>query len=202
MIYNNFFPTSAQAENSRPNAVMKQPNNMSEEDLRAFREAVIDVRPLPSDGRAELSRRRPRPVPAMTQLDEERVIDELFSDEYHPLGVEAGEEIWFTRPGLQHNVMRKLRRGQFSVGAELDLHGLTVELARRELAGFLLDALDSGIRCVRVIHGKGRRSSGKGPVLKGKVDRWLRQRDEVLAYCSARPMDGGTGALYVLLRRL
>ncbi|GAB6044359.1 Smr/MutS family protein [Endothiovibrio diazotrophicus] len=180
---------------------MKYPRELSDEELAAFREAVADVRPLADDGRIEPQHRRPRPTPRMSRRDEEQVIEELFSDEYHPLGVEAGEEIWFARPGLQHNVMRKLRRGQYAVGAELDLHGLTVELARRELAEFLLAALARGMRCVRVIHGKGRRSSAKGPILKGKVDRWLRQRDEVLAYCSARPVDGGTGALYVLLRR-
>ena len=180
----------------------RRPTELTEEDLRSFREAVADVEPLADDGRVRHDRRPPRPIPKMSRLDEEQVIDELFSDEYHPLGAEAGEEIWFARPGLQHNVMRKLRRGQYAVGAELDLHGLTVELARRELAEFLLAALARGLRCVRVIHGKGRRSSGKGPVLKGKVDRWLRQRDEVLAYCSARRVDGGTGAIYVLLRRM
>lgn len=181
---------------------MKQrPTELTDDDRDAFRDAVADVHPLPPDGRAEHTKRRPRPVPSMSRLDEEQVIDELFSDAYHPLGVEAGEEIWYARPGVQNNVMRKLRRGQYAVGAELDLHGLTVELARRELAEFLLAALTRGLRCVRIIHGKGRRSSGKGPVLKGKVDHWLRQRDEVLAYCSARRVDGGTGALYVLLRR-
>ncbi len=175
-------------------------NAISDEERALFRAEVADVTPLPPEQRVEHQPRRRAPVPTMSRLDELQVIDELFSDEYHPLGVEAGEEIWFTRPGVQHHVMRKLRRGQYSVGGELDLHGLTVELARQELAAFLLDALDAGVRCVRVIHGKGRRSGGDGPVLKGKVDRWLRQRDEVLAYCSARRVDGGTGALYVLLR--
>jgi DNA-nicking Smr family endonuclease len=86
------------------------------------------------------------------------------------------------------------------VAAELDLHGMTSELARSALREFMAECRRRDHRCVRIIHGKGRGSSNRGPVLKGKVNRWLRQRDDVLAFCSARPVDGGTGALYVLLR--
>jgi DNA-nicking Smr family endonuclease len=107
----------------------------------------------------------------------------------------------YARPGLQRTVMRRLRRGDYRIGAELDLHGMTADAARGELARFLREAIGRELRCVRIIHGKGLGSEGRGPVLKPRVARWLRQRDDVLAYCSARPADGGTGALYVLLRR-
>jgi DNA-nicking Smr family endonuclease len=115
--------------------------------------------------------------------------------------METGEELFYCRSGLQHNVLRKLRRGHYAVEAELDLHGLRVAEARQALGTFLQNALERGIKTVRIIHGKGNGSLNKQPVLKGKVNHWLRQRAEVLAFCSARPVDGGTGAIYVLLRR-
>jgi DNA-nicking Smr family endonuclease len=101
---------------------------------------------------------------------------------------------------MQHNVLRKLRRGQFSISAELDLHGLRVEEARQALSHFLYHCRVNKKRCVRIIHGKGYRSANNQAVLKSKVNHWLRQHDDVLAFCSARAQDGGTGALYVLLR--
>jgi DNA-nicking Smr family endonuclease len=125
----------------------------------------------------------------------------MFSDCRAPAELETGVELLFARNGLQHSVLRKLRRGQFSVAAELDLHGLRVEEARQELGQFLLHCRLTHKQCVRIIHGKGNRSHRQQPVLKGKVNHWLRQRDEVLAFCSARPIDGGTGAIYVLLKR-
>ena len=98
-------------------------------------------------------------------------------------------------------MLRKLRRGQFQIGPALDLHGMTVATAREALTRFLHAARREGRSCVRIIHGKGNGSRHRGPVLKLKINHWLRQRDEVLAFCSARPVDGGTGAIYVLLRR-
>lgn len=114
---------------------------------------------------------------------------------------DAGEELEFRQPGVQLAVMRKLRRGQLACQAELDLHGLSLAQARQQLSAFLAQVSARGLRCVRVIHGKGLRSSPRGPVLKPNVARWLQQRQEILAYCSARPVDGGSGALYVLLRK-
>jgi DNA-nicking Smr family endonuclease len=125
----------------------------------------------------------------------------MLSDALDAAELETGEELLYCRTGLQHSVLRKLRRGHYSVGAELDLHGMRVEEARQALGAFLQHALAGDTRVVRIIHGKGNGSLNKQPVLKGKVNHWLRQRNDVLAFCSARPVDGGTGAIYVLLRR-
>jgi DNA-nicking Smr family endonuclease len=165
-----------------------------------FREAVAGARPIAQD-RVAPHRRRRKPVPSQKLKDEKEVLASLLSDDFEPADVDSGEEVNFARPGLQHNVLRKLRRGQYAIEAELDLHGDTVSIARERVNAFLRDAIAFNKRCVRVIHGKGKSSEGKLPVLKGKVNAWLRQKDEVLAFCSARPTDGGTGAVYVLLRR-
>jgi DNA-nicking Smr family endonuclease len=175
----------------------KQP---SDEDVELFRAAVKRVTRLQHRG-ATLPRRRPPPVPRQTLADEERVLQDALSLEFDPEDVEFGDELHYARPGLQRGVMRKLRRGQFSVRAELDLHGLTVAEAHEALGDFLSACRIRDQQCVRIIHGKGHSSPAKRPVLKGRLNGWLRQRDEVLAFCSARPIDGGTGAVYVLLRR-
>lgn len=172
----------------------------SKEDLALFRDSVRDARRLDND-RAPPFRRRTRPVPQKTLEDQALVRQEMLSLEHDPAEIETGEEMLFMRPGLQHGLMRKLRRGQFAIGADLDLHGLTVAPARDALSGFLAECRASNVYCVRIIHGKGRSSPGKKPVLKVKLQAWLQQIDDVLAFCSARPCDGGTGAVYVLLRR-
>ena len=102
--------------------------------------------------------------------------------------------------GMSTQVLRKLRAGFWAVQDELDLHGLRSDEARELLAEFLAGAQRRGQRCVRVIHGKGSRSHNREPVLKRKVAAWLRQRSEVLAYCEARPAEGGSGAVIVLLQ--
>ena len=128
------------------------------------------------------------------------MLRELLQDHLDPAELETGEELSFLRPGLQQKLLRKLRRGQFSVAAELDLHGMTANEAYAAVGEFLKRARTRNARCVRIIHGKGNGSLHKLPVLKAKIGGWLRRRDEVLAYCSARPVDGGTGAVYVLLK--
>ena len=165
-----------------------------------FQDAVKGVRPLKQD-KVLPKPRRPKPIPQQTLRDERAVIENLLSDDYDPADIETGEELVFMRPGLQHTVFRKFRRGHFTIEAELDLHGRIVVEAREMVNTFLREARAQGKRCVRIVHGKGLSSAGKLPVLKGKVNSWLRQRDEVLAFCSARHYDGGTGAVYVLLKR-
>lgn len=174
-------------------------DDISPEDKALFRQTVGPVRRV-RHGQASPNKRRPPPIPHKTRDDEQQVLRDMLSDDYDPAELETGEELVFARPGLQHSVLRKLRRGQYSVGAELDLHGMTVTEARPALAQFLLDCRQRHVRCVRIVHGKGHGSHQKRPVLKVKVNSWLRQRDEVLAFCSARIADGGTGAVYVLLR--
>lgn len=169
-------------------------------DSVSFPDAVGGVRPLKQD-RVTPPRKKRKPVPEQTLRDQREVIASLLSDDYEPADVETGDELLYSRPGLQHSVMRKLRRGQYAIEAQLDLHGNTVPEARERVSAFIREMQAQDRRCVRIIHGKGKSSEGKLPVLKGKVNAWLQQWDQVLAFCSARPNDGGTGAVYVLLKR-
>lgn len=171
------------------------------DDSALFREAMRGVRRHRHDRQAVGQRFKARPVPRQTQRDERQVLDDMFSDAYRPDEVESGEGLWFARQGLQSRVMKQLRRRHYSIDAELDLHGMSVTEARLALGEFLKLCRKHHQRCIRIVHGKGHGSLQKLPVLKNKVNGWLRQRDEVLAFCSALPNDGGTGALYVLLKR-
>ena len=176
----------------------KQPP--TDEEISLFRQEMSDVVPL-LQNKVTPKKARRKPVPIKTLESERQVILDMMSDEYLHVDLESGEELFFARPGLQHKILRKLRRGQFQLTAELDLHGLNVEAARSALHQFLVDCIDENRKCVRVIHGKGLSSRHKGPVLKQMVNRWLRQRKEVLAFCSSIPAHGGTGAIYLLLRK-
>ena len=173
---------------------------MKEDDKNLFRRQVGSVRRVPQDT-VRPSRARPRPIPLQSRRDEVEVMTQLLADPADPHALETGEELVFARPGLSHAALRRLRRGEYSVSAELDLHGHTVNQARAALARFLQQSRGRNQTCVRIIHGKGLRSPGKRPVLKAKVHHWLRQRDEVVAAVSTPPVDGGTGAVYVLLKR-
>jgi DNA-nicking Smr family endonuclease len=175
--------------------------NISEHDSQLFREAVADARPLPQDS-VSVAPPAPPPRPLKRIEDERQVIVDMLSDPPEGADIETGEELLFARPGLQNSVMRKLRRGHYTVEGQLDLHGLTAAEARAALTRFLHEARAGGMRCVRVIHGKGHGSHQRQPVLKVKVNHWLRQWDGVLAFASTPPNDGGTGAVYVLLKRL
>lgn len=143
----------------------------------------------------------PAPIAVQQQLDEQRVLHESISDEFDATTLlDIDDALSFRRPGIGTDVTRKLRKGGWSIQGELDLHGLRREEAREALAAFLREAMKRGWRCVRVVHGKGLGSPGKTPVLKGKVQSWLTQKDEVLAFVQARGDEGGAGALVVLLR--
>ena len=179
---------------------MSKRSDIDAEDKSLFRQAMADVRRLKFEHRPTLPP-PPKPEPRQTEADEARVMLDSLSDEFDPIDTETGEELIFARPGIQKQVLRKLRQGRFAIEKELDLHGMRVEQARQALNMFLIQCRDNGIRCVRIIHGKGLGSHQKQPVLKGKTNRWLQQKDEVLAFCSARPVDGGTGAVYVLLKK-
>jgi DNA-nicking Smr family endonuclease len=176
----------------------------------AFRAAVRDVKPLvqvpPAKGLAKLSpRARPRrPAPtAVENLDDMMPLIATPSSDQAGGGADAAAgsaALSFHRAGVRVQVMRRLRRGLYPTEDELDLHGLTQTAARDSLADFIARSRDSGRRCVRIIHGKGYRSGARGPVLKTAVDLWLRRHTDVMAFTSARAIDGGTGAVYVLLR--
>ncbi|HVC30476.1 MAG TPA: Smr/MutS family protein [Steroidobacteraceae bacterium] len=189
----------------------------TDEDVSLFRAAVRDVKPLrrasagadaPGNplGRAAPAAddpssrpRRPRPAARFSRADRLSVLQESLHEELIDPALASGEELVFHRAGIQPAVLRKLRRGQYRVQAEIDLHGLTVAQAKQALRQFLAQALLRQWRCVRIVHGKGLRSGYRGPVLKGMVGATLRKLGPVLAYVSARQVDGGTGAVYVLL---
>jgi DNA-nicking Smr family endonuclease len=169
----------------------------SDEERELFRKAVEDVRPLPARATPPAGR-DPAPRARFRRADEAAVLEESMASNPEA-EADTGEDLNFRRTTVSLAMFRKLRRGEYSVQDEIDLHGCTAVEARAALYEFLAEASSLGVRCVRVIHGKGRRSGHAGPVLKRKLGRWLQVRDDVLAYCSARPVDGGTGAVYVLL---
>src|SRR5689334_9691459 len=166
-----------------------------------FLEAVRDVTPLPESGRVVHQRPAPQPIAQQRQKDDHDVLrDSLSETSDAEIAFEAGEEVAYVRPGVSRLVLRRLRAGQWAVQDTLDLHGLRWDEARPLLADCVAQALKRGLRCLLVIHGKGLRSKNQEPVLRGKVASWLTQRGEVLAFCQARPADGGSGAVVILLR--
>ena len=175
-------------------------NDISDEERRQFREAISGTRKLKQERREPQFRKRPSPRPQQRLLDEQQVIVDMFSDPHDPSDLETGDELLFAQPSIANKTLRKLKRGEFSVEAELDLHGYTKLEARQAISNFLAECLATGIRCIRIIHGKGHGSHQKRAILKQYVNYWLRQRNDILAFCSARPVDGGTGAIYVLLK--
>jgi DNA-nicking Smr family endonuclease len=170
-------------------------------DAAVFRSAMRDVKPLPMRASRQATnapRPRPRtrnPVHATENLDQTMPLISAATEEES-----AGAVLSFQRNGIRDQVMRRLKRGLYPSEDELDLHGLNQTAARDRLAEFIAHSRDSGRRCVRIVHGKGYRSGARGPVLKAAVNLWLRRHLDVMAFTSARAIDGGTGAVYVLLR--
>lgn len=172
-----------------------------DDDGRAlFRKAMADARRLKHD-KIVPHRQRARPLPVQRWRDEQAVLTESLDPTSDMHEIEVGDELLYARNGVQQSVIRKLRRGHYRIEAELDLHRMTAQQAYTALSAFIQQCKQRQLRCVRVIHGKGLGSKEKRPVLKGKVNQWLARWDDVLAFCSARPCDGGTGAAYILLRR-
>lgn len=175
----------------------------AEADANLFRNEIGAIRPLNAPPRVASGRMPPAPVPKQTQRDEEAVLNATLSDEFDPETLlDSDESLYYHRPGISRDVVRKLRSGAWIVQAQLDLHGMRRDEARDALAEFIREAGKKGLRCLRVIHGKGLGSAGKEPVLKGKVRAWLVQKEEVIAFCEARGHDGGAGAVLVLLQPL
>jgi DNA-nicking Smr family endonuclease len=166
-----------------------------------FLEAVRDVRRLPSPGRVVHSTKPHAPLPFQRLKDDRQVLrDSLSDDAQHDLELESGDSLVFARPGLSRQVLRRLRGGYWATQDQLDLHGSRSDEARSLLVAFLAQAVRRGQRCVLVVHGKGYGSKNREPVLRRKVAGWLMQRSEVLAFCQARPVDGGSGAVVILLK--
>lgn len=174
-----------------------------EREQRWFALAVGPVQPLPPQGRIDPRPAPVAPLPVQRQRDEAAVMREAISDDFDvETLLHTDDWLSYRAQGLGADVVRKLREGRWSIQRQIDLHGLRTDEAREALSGFLREARQQGLRCVRVVHGKGLGSPGRTPVLKGRVLRWLVQKTEVMAFVQARPADGGAGALVVLLRPL
>ena len=172
----------------------------AEAERNLFTRAVGKVAPIANQERVWSPPQRPTPRPLQQDLDDEAVMHESMSDEFDiSTLLDADDQLSFRRPGIGTDVSRKLRKGEWSIQGQIDLHGLRSDEARNAMGQFIRDAKRMGWRCVRVVHGKGLGSPGKEPVLKSKVQRWLVQKKEVLAFVQAKPSDGGGGALVVLL---
>jgi DNA-nicking Smr family endonuclease len=162
--------------------------------------AIGATQPLRRRPAVPLAPEPPAPLPVQKQLDEQRVLRESLSDEFDVSTLlDADDAMSFRRPGIHTDVTRKLRAGEWSIQREIDLHGMRSDEAREALGEFIREAGKLGVRCVRVVHGKGLGSPGRQPVLKAKVQRWLIQKSETLAFVQAKPAEGGAGALVVLL---
>ncbi len=170
----------------------------AEKDL--FTRAIGATEPLKRKAAVALAPVPPAPIPVQHQLDEQRVLRESLSDEFDVTTLlDVDDAMSFRRPGIGTDVTARLRKGDWTIQAQVDLHGLRSDEAREALGGFIRTAYKQGLRCVRVVHGKGLGSPGRQPVLKTKTRRWLIQKNEVLAFVQAKPAEGGAGALVVLL---
>ena len=178
---------------------MKRPREAPSDDFALFRAEMRDVEPQAPVNRVEPQRARPAPVPAKSLEDERAVLHELArlaSDDDNDTEL---EDDWaYLRPGLPRDILRKLRRTHWVIQDQVDLHGLTGDEAALAMAEFLADCRRRGLRCVRIVHGKGLRSRGREPVLKRRIRRLLTRRDEVLAFVEPRASHGGGGAVVAL----
>lgn len=179
----------------------RKDDEREEDEAELFRRAMRDVQPLKPPLRVAPVRRAPRPRAKFARAERAAVLQETLGRGDDLYDVQPGDELSFRRAGVPETVLRQLRRGLYRIESEIDLHGMTVSEAAARLNAFLKAARARELRCVRVIHGKGLRSGTRGPVLKNTVNALLRRADPVLAFASARPVAGGTGATLVLLAR-
>jgi DNA-nicking Smr family endonuclease len=175
-------------------------NDDHDHDARTFREAMRDVRRLRNAPTRAAEAPKPPPRARFTRADQLEVLKESLLPPADEAELATGDELSFRRPHISEAVLTKLRRGHFAVEAEIDLHGMTGAEAKAALREFITHAVHRRMSCVRIIHGKGRGSGPRGPVLKNVVNQWLQRIDLIQAFGSARQVDGGSGAVYVLLR--
>lgn len=176
-------------------------NDDRDDDNLTFREAMRDVRRLRNADKRPPSAPKPPPRARFTRADQQEVLKESLLPPSDEAMLATGDELSFRRPHISEAILLKLRRGHYTVDAELDLHGMTGAEAKAAMREFLTEAVNRRLSCVRIIHGKGRGSGPRGPVLKNVVNQWLQRIDNILAFGSARQVDGGSGAVYVLLRK-
>ena len=167
----------------------KKDKHSNSDDATLFRDSIGNVKPV-STRRQRLESAAPKPRARFSRQDDQAVLIESMTDGPDSAAMETGEELVFHRPNVGRKIMRQLRRGNYVVQAEIDLHGLTAGEAQAELHDFIKECSGQGLKCIRVV---------QGPILKAGVNRWLTHWQEVTAFCSAQPRDGGTGAVYVLL---
>lgn len=188
------------AEQARERAEAAARARREQQDHALFARAVGAVHPLPDRGLAELRLPLPEPIPRQREADERAALAATLSDEVTLESLLLTDDgLSFRRPGIGPDVVTRLRRGHWALQGQIDLHGLTRDEARDALAAYIHECQRRGMRCVRVVHGKGHGSPGRQPVLKGKVQRWLAQCGEVIAFAQATGPQGGAGALMVLL---
>lgn len=193
----------AQAERDRIERARIATAQREAEAARAneFVRAVGDVQPLRARPRRQPPAADVAPEPRSRWRDDEAVLVSSISDDLDvETWLDIDDSLSWRAAGIGEDVLRRLRRGAWTIQDQIDLHGHRVDEAREALIVFLREAVKRGLRCVRVVHGKGLGSKGKQPVLKGKVRNWLAQKEEVIAFCQARGVDGGAGAVIVLLR--
>ncbi|MDO9169843.1 MAG: Smr/MutS family protein [Methylobacter sp.] len=172
--------------------------NLTSEDSHLFRQSIGKVHAVNSDKVLLTQGNKPKPYPKTQTVNVDEHLSAKTDFAIEKVGIE--DSLSFTAPGLQHNVLKKLRKGHFGLDAEIDLHGLNSNDAKRQLLHFLHGSVEQGCRCVHIVHGKGYRSADNHPVLKNNLNLWLRQHQDVQAFCSTPPKDGGTGAVFVLLQ--
>ncbi|MEK8050414.1 Smr/MutS family protein [Ideonella sp. DXS22W] len=191
---------AAAERRAREAAQRRQRERQAQAEHDLFARAVGPVNPLRDRGLAELELPRPPPLPRQRELDEQAALAATMSDEVTLESLLLTDDgLSFRRAGIGPDVVNKLRRGHWALQGQLDLHGHNRDEAREMLAAFVRDSHRRGMRCVRVVHGKGNGSPGRQPVLKGKVQKWLAQCAEVIAFAQATGPQGGAGALVVLL---
>jgi DNA-nicking Smr family endonuclease len=190
-----------QEEHVIAEARRREQEALSLREANLFKHSIGTVAPLRASEKAVHRPTQPEPIARQHIADEQAALAQSLSDEFSiETLLETDEGLSYARTGIGQETVRKLRRGHWVTQGQLDLHGLRTDEAREALAEFLRNANRRGLRCVRVIHGKGLGSVNREPVLKKKVRNWLVQKEEVLAFCQARAADGGAGAVMVLLK--
>lgn len=188
-------------ERRKQEEARKRAERQAQSDRELFLSSIGDVTPLDASDRIEPVFQAPRPIPVQRIADEKLALRESLSDEFSVESLlETDEALSYTKEGIGPDVVRKLRRGHWVIQDQIDLHGMRRDEAREMIVEFLRQAALRGIRCVRIVHGKGLGSVNNEPVLKKLVHKWLVQRSDVIAFCQAKPADGGSGTVVVLLK--